>query len=471
MTKRKMTGTQSGSALRVVIYMRISVDREDQQSIENQERECREYAKQKGWHVVRVCEDVGKSGYDLNVKRRGFSEAMGLVQTRQADIFLVWKVSRFIRRIRQFHMFLNDLVTAGGKFDSVTDAVDYMTASGELLLAMVAGFAQMESEAKADFAKSWNDGRTAKGAVPQGPRPFGYDRIPRNEAERDRHGQAITLKPNPLEAEAIRIAAENLLSGEWSLRSAVAELNMIGSKKAKLTGRGLKEALCNPTTAGLRAIKVNDEVVEYVEGCWKANLDRDTWEAVRVLLQDPKRSVTDTNEIRHLLSGIMACGKCPSKMNIRLWKQGHLRHYRYTCFACYNSATETVIDEAVKQRLLGLVDQQAWKALKEQGRGYDPAVIKEIEDEQLELARMWKARDINLATFKLMNDESLVRMAQATGAEPLDLPDVENLAESWDDMPVMDQRRVINAVFSRVKLDPANGSRDTISRLFLKRAV
>ena len=82
-------------------------------------------------------------------------------------------------------MFLNDLVKAGGPFDSVTDPVDYTTASGELLLAMTAGFAQMESAAKADFAKSWNDGRTANGAVPQGPRPFGYDRLDKDEAARD----------------------------------------------------------------------------------------------------------------------------------------------------------------------------------------------------------------------------------------------------------------------------------------------
>src|SRR4030095_16774811 len=262
--------------LRVVIYLRISLNRDDQQSIENQEREARAYALNKGWEVVAVVSDIGKSGYDPKVKRPGFDKAMMMVETDQADIFLVWKVSRFIRRIRQFHMFLNDLIKAGGAFDSVTDPVDYMTARCELLLAMTAGFAQMESAAKADFAKSWNDGRTAKGAVPQGPRPFGYDRIPKDEALRDKHGQAITLVPNLLEAEILRFAAENLLAGKWSLRQAVKELDIQGSKNTKLTTRGLRDALVNPTSAGLRAVKEAGEVVEYVEGCWEPILNRQT---------------------------------------------------------------------------------------------------------------------------------------------------------------------------------------------------
>ena len=471
MNKRKQN-------LRVVIYLRISQDRDDQQSIENQERESREYAERHGWNVVDVLSDVGKSGYKRGVKRPGFDKAMNMVRTRQADIFLVWKVSRFIRRIREFHMFLNDLITAGGQFDSVTDPVDYTTASGELLLAMTAGFAQMESAAKADFAKSWNDGRTGKGAVPQGPRPFGYDRIPRDEAPRDQHGQAITLKENPVEADVLRVAAGWLLEGK-SLRSIVKSLDgLMGSKYAPLTSRGLKSALLNPTTAGLRAVKDEDgEVTEYVQGCWPAILPRDQWEAVGTVLGDPSRAThSNGTEVRHLLSGIMVCGKdgCGSKFGSRKWKQNAgqgYEGYRYTCFNCYNSATESVVDDAVKERLLTLVDQEAWTQLREQGRGYDPAVVDAIKADQQKLVKMFKAQDIDMDMFQDMNSELATRMAQATGAEPLDLPDIDNLAASWDTMNVVDQRRVLNVVFSQIKLDPANGSRDTISRLFLRRAV
>lgn len=484
MPKGKLTNRKIGEVLRVVIYLRISLDRDDQQSTENQEREARAYAQSKGWEVVAVLQDLGKSGYKRGVKRPGFDQAMQMVQTRQADVFLVWKVSRFIRRIREFHMFLNDLITAGGSFDSVTDPVDYMTASGELLLAMTAGFAQMESAAKADFAKSWNDGRTAKGAVPQGPRPFGYDRIPRADAKRNQHGHAVTLIPNPLESEAIRFAAEWLLTGK-SLRSAVKELNMIGSKGPALTSRGLKSALMNPTTAGLRAVKDEDgTTTEYVQGCWEAILPRKQWDAVRELLQDPDRLTNTGTDIRHLLSGIMVCGKdgCGSKFGARVWKQNAgtntngtprkaYRGFRYVCFNCFNSGNEATIDKAVKARLLELVDQQAWKELKELGRGYDPEVIQGIKADQAKLVKMFKAQDIDMDMFQEMNKELATRMAQATGAEPLDLPDIDNLADEWDTMNVVDKRRVLNVVFSQIRMDPANGTRDTISRLFLRRAV
>jgi len=467
---------KSNKQLRVVIYLRISVDRDDQQSIENQERECREYAAAKGWDITAITSDIGKSGYDLKTKRPGLEKAMTLVETKQADVFLVWKVSRFIRRIRQFHMFLYRLINeAKGTFDSVTDPVDYMTASGELLLAMTAGFAQMESAAKADFAKSWNDGRTAKGATPQGPTPFGYKRIPKDEAPRDKWGQAVTLEPHPLQSEIVRYAAEWLLTGK-SIRSLMKMVREMG--QTTITATGLRGVLLNPTTAGLRAIKDEDgDVIEYVTGNWKEILDRDTWDAVGKILTDPARQTySNGTGTVHLLSGILTCGKdgCGSKFGARKWGVMCSENedvFRYCCFNCYNSATESVIDDAVRDRLLSLVPQQAWKELREQGRGYDPAVIQEIEKDQMALALMFNKKQINMATFKLMNDELVTRMAQATGAEPLDLPDIENLADAWDGMSLTDKRRVLNVVFSEIKLDPANGTRDTISRLFLRRAV
>ena len=485
MPKAKLTNRKVGDVIRVVIYLRISLDRDDQQSSENQEREAREYAAQKGWTVVDVLQDLGKSGYKRGTKRPGFEKAMTMVKTNQADVFLVWKVSRFIRLIREFHMFLNDLISAGGSFDSVTDPVDYMTASGELLLAMTAGFAQMESAAKADFAKSWNDGRTAKGAVPQGPRPFGYDRLKRTEAKRNTNGHAITLVPNPVEADVIRVAAGWLLEGK-SLKAAVKALDgLMGSKHAPLTSRGLKAALVNPTTAGLRAVKDEaGEVTEYVEGCWEAILPRKQWEAVRELLQDPDRLTNTGTDIRHMLSGIMVCGKdgCGSRFGIRKWKQNagtnkngtprkEYEGYRYTCFTCYNSANESTIDAAVKARLLSLVDQEAWKQLRELGRGYNPEVIAGIEDDQRKLAARFKAGEFPMDIYLDLNKDLATRIAQATGAEPLDLPEVENLAGSWDGMEVLDKRRVLNVVFSQIRLDPANGTRDTESRLFTRRAV
>ena len=465
---------KANKQLRCVIYLRISVDRDDQQSIENQERECIEYAARKGWEVVAVKSDIGKSGYDPKVKRPGFEQAMLMVQTKQAEVFLVWKVSRFIRRIRQFHLFLDQLVKAGGGFDSATDPVDYGTASGELLLAMTAGFAQMESAAKADFAKSWNDGRTMKGACPQGPRPFGYDRLSREEATRDSKGNLVTLVVNSKEAEALSYAATELLAG-GSLRGIMRELGEFqGTKDVKLTARGLRSALQNPTIAGLRVIRDEDgEVTDYVQGCWEPILDQATWEAVGAILGDPERKTGTTNQVRHLLSGIMVCGKCQQTFGVRKWKASKGGEgWRYTCFNCFNSAGKEVLDKAMKERLLTLVDQKAWKALKEQGRGYDPAVVDGIKAEQRKLAEMWKRGDIpDMDTFQMMNQEFVTRLAQATGAEPLDLPDVANLAKSWDGMNVQDQRRVLQVVFSYIKLDPANGTRDTVSRLFTRRAV
>jgi len=465
---------------KVVIYLRISKNRDDQQSIENQERECREYCARKGWEVVAVKIDVGLSGYK-NVKRPGFDAAMMMIQTHQADMLVTFKISRFIRNISEFHRSLDAIIQYGGGFDSVKDDVDYMSVGGKIILAILAGLAELESENKADFARSWHDGRTAKGAVPSGNRPFGYNRIDKEEAP-VKDGLPVTLQINDGEALLIKNAAAAILGGK-SLRFAMQPFDgVIGTRGEPLTLRGLKMILTSPTTAGLRAIKDEDgNLVRYQEGCWDAILTRAEFDALNEILFAPERlTATNGTAIKHLLSGVMLCGRkgCEGVVSAREQRRAPTKknpnptkERRYYCRECHNSANADIMDNAVRARLMTLVDQDAWQRLREQGRGYDPAVIADIESEQLKLEALFNADRIKVDQFTRMNDVLLTRLAQATGTEALDLPAIENLESEWDALPVKDKRRVLRVVFGEIKLNTAQETSDPTDRLETHRAI
>lgn len=453
------TTTQNVKQTRCVIYVRISKDRENETSTTTQEAEARAYATRKGWDVAAVCVDPGRSAFKRGVKRPELEQALSMVETGQAQVLLVWKLDRFARSVVDFFDYWQRLQNAGGEFASVVETFDTTTPMGRLMILIVASFAEMESDMKRERTQSWNDHLTANGSAPLGPRPYGYVRTGSHE-----------LTIDPVEADLIREAAAHILKGD-SLRATIKALKPVSSKSTDehqipMSARGLRSVLMSPTTAGLRKSDAG-----FITGSWAPILDRETWEAVTVTLGDPSRKLMKGNHIKHLLSGIMSCGACGGMMGIRKWKPaGREGQWRYTCRDCnHNSIFQGPADNVIRERI-ATVDQATWAALRTQGKGYDPTVIAAIEADQAEIAAMLAADAITLAQFKIMNAGLTQRMASATGEASLNLPDVDNIAEAWDSLLVLDQRQVISVLFDEVKLEPSNGHRGP-DRIFVRWAV
>jgi len=449
--------TQTQTPRSVVIYIRISKDRENETSTTTQEFEARAYAEQRGWEVVKVCTDPGRSAFKRGVKRPELEQALELVECGAANVLLVWKIDRFTRSVTDFWDYWSRIDSAGGSFASVQDAIDTTTAQGRMLLGIIASFAEMESAMKSERTKSWNDGRTREGAVPQGARPYGYNR------------EANCLTINEAEAAIIRRSAHDLILGV-GLKSLIKLYHPTSSRGGAMTARGLRSTLMNPTTAGYR--RWSDG--ELVKGTWPAILPLETWEKVCTLLNDPERKTAPDNVRKHLLSGILTCGKpeCEgAKVGARNWvKRSGIQAQRYQCTRCGNSIWSEDADKAISARMLDLVPQAEWDALRTQGRGYNPQVIQALEDEAESYLKIAGKGLMKPEQLEALLESVNERMASATGDEPLDLPAVENLAEGWEAMNLMDKRRVLKAVLSSVVLNPAQGVRG-IARLQTERVA
>lgn len=449
---------------RTVIYTRISKFRTDQTSTPTQEAEARKLAASKGWDVVAVFCDPGKSAYKPHTKRPGWNAAMNMIETKQADVFLVWKIDRFYRSMTEFAKAFERIQNAGGAFSSVMEPhLETTSAMGRYQMMGYAAMAEIESENRSQRAIPHAAYRAENGFTPGGPRPFGYERPEKKKDQK--HSNTLVLKKD--EAKVLQLIATGLLDG-MSLRGLMKkhQPQMNGKPVSTLT---ITRALKSPTTAALRR-----HGSALVPGCWPPILERYQWEEVCELLSEPSRRTGSTNQIRHLLSGIMICQPCKKPIGVRKWKMNAKTHnlksyegYRYVCAHCSNSVKAEVAENEVVSLMLEAVDEEAWNVLRTSGRGYDPEVRNEIQARQMKIDQMFFDGKLSPERYEAMNDAFNRELASIDSGEPLDIPEWESLRGGWDTGNVIDQRRVLKVIFTTITLEPANGRRDPASRVHL----
>jgi DNA invertase Pin-like site-specific DNA recombinase len=428
MTKRK-NGRPHRRAVGVV---RISKNRDDETSTTTQEERIAAYCAAHDLDLVEVVVDAGRSAYkEDRASRPGLRRARQLIKTGAADVMVSWKVDRVARNTRDLLNLIHDLENDGGAFASVTEQFDTATPIGQVVMTMVAALAQLESAQKSDRTAAWNDYRRTTGAVPAGPRPFGYQRTEKN-----------VLVVDKAEAAQIRKAAAAVLAGE-SLRSITARLNEAGFRHAKdgppMSRVGLKRILISPTTAALR--EVDGAFVP--SDAWKPILDRTTWNEVRaVLTHDGRRTNhANANSRRWVLAGLLKCGMpdCGLAMN----KKGHNNGPRYACPTHHLSIPAEPTDEMVAGTVLGSLDLRAWRRLQARGRRHVDTT--EIEDRLADLARRVADHELTEAEWEIRR-AGLLRDLEDAAAEPVALPDVDDPRKAWPDLDVDAKRLILTAL-------------------------
>lgn len=127
-------------ALRAGLYARVSTD--DQQTLPQQMRALRKYARERGWTVAHQVEDIG-SGASARPKRE---ELLQAARRRELDCVIVWRLDRWGRSLKDLVTTLEELSELGVAFVSLTEALDLTTSTGRAMAGMIAVFAQFERE-------------------------------------------------------------------------------------------------------------------------------------------------------------------------------------------------------------------------------------------------------------------------------------------------------------------------------------
>lgn len=203
---------------RAIIYIRVSTEREEMQSPENQLFACTEYAQRHGLRVV------GEPVQDLDLSGRSFGKRqvaaiIERVRAGEADMVLVWKWSRFGRNNLDSQINIRELEKAGGRLIAVTEDFDTSTTHGRFSRDNMLLVAELQSGIIGDTWKDVHANRHRNGLPHTGQPRFGYLRCPKckkNEDDSKRYARCEcggVMVVDPVRGPALKEAYERIVSG------------------------------------------------------------------------------------------------------------------------------------------------------------------------------------------------------------------------------------------------------------------
>lgn len=350
---------------RAVLYLRLSVTKEDSTSIERQEADLRREAASRGWDVGdRVLTDDGVSGGKARAKAE---ECLRMLRAGEADILMVWKWDRWSRQGVRSVADLADVLDARpeARFVALRDGLDSQQSdTWRLAAAVMAEIGRTERKNTSMRVASAVAGMRSGGRFAGGNVPYGYCTAPNPS------GPGRVLVIADAEATVIREAAERILAGE-TVYAVTCDLNdrAVATRRGKTWSvQALSQILTNDPIVG-RVVHRGD-VVRGEDGLpeqmWEPVLPLDVWHRLRARLgvvgprgsRGPRRE--RANRAR-LLSGIVRCGMpgCGAPLYVKYNGAGHVA---YACTQRSNgrpctgvSVSADLLDEYVGQTFLAQV--------------------------------------------------------------------------------------------------------------------
>lgn len=206
--------------MKAAAYIRVSTDKEEQQSsLENQREFFESYIPKKGDELVAIYCDKGKSATKMQ-NRKDLQRLRKAAKRGEFEKLYVKDISRLFRNTLDFITVTRELSSYGVNLHLVNMGegkdIDGFTLN---LMAMLAENESQRISEKVKFGKQFGK---EKGRVPNF--VFGYDRI-----------DAYTLEPNPEESEWVKKIFDLYTEEEWGMARIASYLfeNRVQTKKLK----------------------------------------------------------------------------------------------------------------------------------------------------------------------------------------------------------------------------------------------
>jgi site-specific DNA recombinase len=205
---------------RAVAYIRVSTDKQADEghSLQAQQEKIAAYA---GLYDLEIADTVVEVASAKNLKREGLQGALARVKSGAVDALIVVKLDRLTRSVSDLGYLVESYFSKAGLL-SVSEQIDTRSASGRLVLNVLASVSQWEREAIGERTTAVKQSMKASGLYCGGIVPY---------------GQMLTngkLVINPQE-QAIIARAKTLKSEGYSLRAIATMFSKEGLKTRKDT--------------------------------------------------------------------------------------------------------------------------------------------------------------------------------------------------------------------------------------------
>ena len=464
--------------LRAALYARLSETYDAAESVPTQLANAEKHAGRRGWQVVARFKDDGYSAFK-EIRRDDFVNLVEAIERDEVDVVIIRDVDRLTRNLPDWSRFEKAAIEhrvilsayAGGDLDLSTPEGAYYGGMETLR-------AKRESAVKSVRVREAHE-RIARNGKPAGggPRWFGYRRVFANPDETVKRKRVILREEiDPVEAEALRDAAERVLRGEtvgsvireWTQRG----IRPSGGKKWEETS--LVNTLKSPRLAGLREWQG-----EKFPATWPAIFDTDTHERLVKLFSDPSRRAHVVGRKRHLLSGIARCGKCGGPLYNQEPYAGK-KEATYRCVVgpagkgCGGVTVNAgVLDEYVTGAVLDALEsprvQEAVRAGNDVSAPRRVELLEEIrraQEKRAEARRDWADDVIDKEDWLDIKQRTETRITKArreydklTGAVTVfgDIPASDMVRDAWEEWNTDRRRAAVKAVLNHVTVSTHAG--------------
>ena len=271
---------------RVAAYARVSMETERlNHSLSAQVSYYSELIqKHPGWVYAGVYADDGISGTKVN--RPEFQKMLADCEAGSIDIILTKSISRFARNTVDLLGIVRHLKELGIEVQFEKEHISSLSEDGELMLSLLASFAQEESRSISDNCK-WGIRKRMEQGIPNGHfRVYGY------------HWEGDTLVPTPEEAIIVKRIFQNFLDGKSRLETEreFAAQGITTREGNRWVDSNIKSVLCNVTYTGnllLQKEFMSDPITKkrkknrgeltqyYVPNTHEAIIDKETFDYVQ----------------------------------------------------------------------------------------------------------------------------------------------------------------------------------------------
>ncbi|AOZ73069.1 hypothetical protein BSR29_03100 [Boudabousia liubingyangii] len=265
------------------------------------------------WHYVGVFVDNGKSGTNQN--RDGFQDLMAACRAGEVDLVLTKSISRLGRNTVDVLATCRELSALGVEVRFERENISTATTDGELLLTLLASFAQGESEANSEAVK-WSIRRNYEQGKPNSHYLYGYD------------WDGTQFHINPREAPIVRRVFTSYLEGisPDKLADQLYREGIRGKRGKKIDAMVIRRMLENERYMGDTLMQKH--YLDGIRGPQRTNkgelpkyyakdthppiIDRDTFKAVQAEIQ--RRRTLGKGAVPSLntgcFTGRVICGEC-----------------------------------------------------------------------------------------------------------------------------------------------------------------
>lgn len=325
---------------KVCAYVRVSTDSlEQEDSLENQTNYFKEYIKSNPeWEYVGVYSDQGITGFKES--RPQFQQMISDAKAGKIDLIIVKSVSRFARNTETVLKFSRELKSIGVGIFFQLQNINTLSGAGELMLTILAAFAQAESEGASDNAKLTYKRKFSAGIPASGlERTFGYTS--------DEYGMIHIVEE---EAETIKIIYNLAEKGVWpgKIKTFLNKNGITNCTGGQWDDTGIFRILHNVAYKGdlilqktyldsnrVRHKNVGQADQWYIADDHPAIVSPEQWDTVQEILQErsehlkrkqERSSVHRSSRTVYPLTGKLFCPLCGAKL-IHKWGKGDKEYW------------------------------------------------------------------------------------------------------------------------------------------------